>query len=79
MKKRQKNEYDPKIETVKCLRLIDHNIIRLILTLPQNCANSLDMHLVIKSLILFTKFHISKVQTLNFINIKFEKIALIVQ
>ena len=53
MKKRQKNEYDPKIKTVIYLGLIDHNIIRLILTLPQNCANYLDMNLVIQSLILF--------------------------
>ena len=74
MKKRKKNEYDPKIETVKCLGLINQNIIRLILTLPQNCVNSLDMHLVIQFLILFHQISDSKVQTLNFRNLKFEQI-----
>ena len=33
------------------------------------------MHLVIQFLILFTKFHISKVQTLKFRNLKFEQIC----
>ena len=35
MKKKQKNKYDPKIETVKYLELIEQNQIWPILTLPQ--------------------------------------------
>ena len=46
MKKRE-NMRDAKIEAVKYLELIDQNKIGLILTVPQNCTNFLDMHLVI--------------------------------
>ena len=53
MKKKQKNKYDHKIETVKYLELIDQNKFWLFLTLPQKCANFLDMNLVIQFLILF--------------------------
>ena len=45
-KNKEKLVYDPKIETVKYLELIDQNKIGLIFkTLPQKCANFLDMHL----------------------------------
>ena len=73
MMKKQKNKYDHKIVTVKYLELIDQNKIWLILTLPQKCANFLDMHLCIAFLNFFTKFQIYKVQTLNFINLEFEQ------
>ena len=48
MERKQKNKYDPKIETVKYSEPIDQNKIWLILTMPQKCANFLDMHLVIR-------------------------------
>ena len=46
--KKDKNNYDPEIETVKYLGLVDLNKFWLILTLPQKYANLLDMHLVIQ-------------------------------
>ena len=53
--KKDKNKYVPKIETVKYLELIDQNKIWLILTLPQRCANFLDVHLVIQYVIIFNQ------------------------
>ena len=41
--------------------------------MPQKCANFLDMHPYIQFDKFFAKAHISKVQTLNLRNIKFEQ------
>ena len=46
--KKQKNKYDPKIETVKYLEIIVESKFGLILPLTQNCANFLDIYLVIQ-------------------------------
>ena len=51
--KKIKKKYDPKIEMVKYLELINQNISWLILTLPQTCANVLDMYVVIQFLYFF--------------------------
>ena len=45
--KKIENKYDPKIERVKYLELIDQNKNWIISKLLQKCANILDMHLVI--------------------------------
>ena len=46
--KKHKNKFDPKINMVKYLELIDQNKIGLVLTLPQKCAKLLKMHLFVQ-------------------------------
>ena len=74
MKKKQKNKYDPKIEMVKYLNLIDRNKIWLIFNTASKVFK-FPGHASSYSIFnnVFTKFHISKVQTLNLINLKFEQ------
>ena len=48
MKQKQKNTYDPKMETVKYLVLFDQRDqkrVEYILTLVQKCTNLLDLYL----------------------------------
>ena len=68
--------YDPKIKSAKYLELIDQNKIWLIFNSASK-VQKLPGHPFIHSIFntLFAKFQISKVQTLNFRNMKFEQNA----
>ena len=64
----------PKIVNVKYLKLIDQIRLDSFLTLPQKCANFLDMHPVIQLSIKFcSHFYTSQDQTLKFRKMKFEQ------
>ena len=53
--KKKKHKYNPKIETVKYLEVIDKNKSQLIFITAPKCANFQALHLVIQVLILFDR------------------------